>query len=225
MENKMPQDDAQSAQVQDEPQEQQEVVAEQNQNEEVQTEAVSEEATAENTEETLQPEAEVQEQYQEFDPVSQYSTYKPQYDFQPGDDGSIDPYQVADAIRNDVLQQVRFEQQEVKAWQQIDQKYGDKLSPTRRQMILDRRVANAINGRDAHIGKVADEIMREFGDAKNQGRAEATTSRKVQQAASLESATANQGDTGQSNILDRISRGDKGAETELFTSWLEQGKI
>lgn len=165
-------------------------------------------------------------QDEEFDPLSNYPlNVQGQQDIPVGEDGSIDPVAFARQIQEQTLAQVRFEQKESRDWQAIDKKYGDQLTPTRRQMILNARVANAVEGRQADLKKVADSIMKEFGVSRSQGRAEAGVSRKVQKAASLETATANRGPERGDDLMDRIANGDKSAATALFDKWQARGDI
>lgn len=163
----------------------------------------------------------------DFDPLEDYSDLLPQqqYKFDPQEDGSVDPYQVAQQLENRVLQKMRFEQQEARTWQKIDQKYGDKLNNNVRQMIRDRRVAEAISGKSGNLNKIADNIMSEISSARATGRADATTSTKVQRAASLETTTANSGSSKNDELMQRVEAGDKAATTDLLAQWLDEGKI
>lgn len=162
----------------------------------------------------------------DFDPLEGITDFLPQqYQFEPQEDGSVDPTQVAQAIRQDVLNQVRQEQKLVKDWQKVDSKYGDKLNNNVRQMIRDRQIAAAVTGKNSNLGKIADDIMSELSQARSTGRAEATTSTKVQRAASLETTTANSGPSKNDELMQRVEAGDKHATTDLLAQWLEQGKI
>lgn len=191
-----------------------------------QEEASAEEAQPQdNNEGADAPEPEEEEEPASDPDFSQYSGYQPQYDLPQSEDGTIDPVAFAQQIQQQTLAQVRFEQREARDWSAIDKKYGEQLTPTRRQMILNTRIANAVEGKQADLKKVADQIMKEFGASKSEGRAEASVSRKVQKAASLETATANSGPERGTNLMDRIADGDKGAATALFDDWLTNGKI
>jgi hypothetical protein len=163
----------------------------------------------------------------EFDPMDGYGNVLPQqqYEFQPNEDGTVDPYAVAQQLENRVLEKIRFEQQEAKQWQKIDSKYGDKLNNNVRQMIRDRRIAEVLNGKNGNLGKIADNIMDEITSARSAGRAEATTSTKVQRAASLETTTANSGPSRDNDLLERVATGDRQATTDLLADWLENGKL
>jgi hypothetical protein len=162
----------------------------------------------------------------DFEPLPYSNFNQGQYEFKPAEDGSVDPYQVAQQIEARLLNTMKFQQQEQRAWQQIDKKYSDKLTPARRELILNARIANAVNGKDTKLTTIADKIMSEFTTAKSEGRAEASVSRKVQKAASLETATSNTGESrSNEEVYDRIISGDKGATENLLSEWLKAGKI
>lgn len=163
----------------------------------------------------------------DWDPVGQYANFN---QVNPNnlpllEDGSIDPVAYAQQIQQQTLNQVRFEQKEARDWQAIDKKWGDQMTPNRRKLILNSRIALAVEGKNGNLRKVADDIMKEFGASKSEGRAEASVSRKVQNAASLETATANSAPPRNDNLMDRIADGDKAAATSLFDDWLKDGKI
>jgi hypothetical protein len=168
---------------------------------------------------TLTTEAE-----EEDSPVDYQLPTQP-YEFQ-AQDGYVDPNTVAQEIHNRVLEQVRFERAEAKAWEKIEQKYPQvKNDKELREIILNQRVANAYQGKNVALPKIADSIMSRFTTAKSEGRAEANVSRKIQKAASLETSTANQGDSKQNDTWDRISNGDTRAADDLFSQWIKEGKI
>lgn len=161
---------------------------------------------------------------EEDNPVDYQLPTQP-YEFQ-AQDGYVDPNTVAQEIHNRVLEQVRFERAEAKAWEKIEQKYPQvKNDKELREIILNQRVANAYKGQNVALPKIADSIMSRFTTAKSEGRAEASVSRKIQKAASLETSTANQGDSKQNDTWDRISNGDTRAADDLFSQWIKEGKI
>lgn len=161
----------------------------------------------------------------DFDPLEGFIPQGSQYQFDPNDDGTVDPNQVAAAVREDVLRQVREEQRIMRDWQTVDKKYGDKLNNNVRQMIRDRQIAAAIQGKNSSLTKIADDIVNELSSARTAGRAEATTSSKVQRAASLETTTANSGPSKNDELMERVEAGDKAATTDLLAQWLDEGKI
>lgn len=163
----------------------------------------------------------------DFDPLDSYGNFQgSQYQFQPNEDGSVDPYQVASQIEANMRKQMQFERAESRAWDKIDKKYGDAMTPRRRELILNARIANAVNGKNTNLTTLADQIMSEFTSAASEGRAKAGISTKVQKAASLESATQNTPPAGNSEArYDRIMDGDNAATTDLLSDWLKEGKI
>lgn len=163
----------------------------------------------------------------EFDPLDGYTDVMPQqqYNFEAQDDGTVDPYQVAAQMEDRLLKKIRFEQQEARAWNKIEERHGDKLNDNVRQMIRDRRIADALQGKNGNLSKIADTIVSELSGARAAGRADATTSTKVQRAASLETTTANSGPSKSEDLMSRLEMGDKAATTDLLAQWLEEGKL
>lgn len=223
----MDNDAAQQAPLQDDtvieqPTEQQEAQAPQEP--EVEAQASNEVETSpdqpeEASQEHLQTEAE------EDDSLIDYNLPAQPYEFQ-AQDGYVDPNLVAQQIEQRVLEQVKFQRAEQKAWEKIEQKYPQvKNDKELREIILNQRVANAYQGKNVPLPKIADTIMGRFTTAKSEGRAEANVSRKIQKAASLESSSANQGESKQDDTWDRIANGDKAAADDLFSQWLKDGKI
>ncbi len=161
------------------------------------------------------------------DPTSAYAPYvQPQpYQFNQTD-GYVDPAEVAAQIEQRVLQQVTFQRQEAKQWESIEAKYpqikGDK---DLRELILNQRIAEAVQGKTGNLNKIADKVMSRFSTAKSEGRAEATVSKKVQKAASLETSTSNAGEQKGDDVMERISRGDQTATSELLNDWISKGLI
>jgi hypothetical protein len=223
MEGKMNNDDAQAPVVDD-------TQIEDTNETEVQEQAVSEPIN-EGAEAPTNDQEPVEEQGQatltteaEEEDISYQLPTQP-YEFQ-AQDGYVDPNTVAQEIHNRVLEQVRFERSEAKAWEKIEQKYPQvKNDKELREIILNQRVANAYQGKNVALPKIADTIMSRFTTAKSEGRAEANVSRKIQKSASLETSTANQGDSKQNDTWDRISNGDSRAADDLFSQWIKEGKI
>lgn len=176
------------------------------------------------TEETPQATLQTEEDSEEDVDLS-YNLPTTPYEFQ-AEDGFVDPNQVAQQIENRLLEKMRFERSEQKAWEKIEQKYPQvKNDKELREIILNQRLASAYQGKNVALPKVADSIMSRFTSAKSEGRAEANVSRKIQKSASLETSTANQGESKKDDVWDRISNGDKRAADDLFSSWLKEGKI
>lgn len=226
METKM---DENVAPVADEPQIQNEETNETvEQNE--QPEQVEAQEPSQNQSEPIAEGAEAPEQVEDtsddFNPAA-YADYMPrqQNDIPITEDGSVDPVAWKEQLKAEMREEMRFEQQEAKAWNKIEKKYGEQLTPTRRKLILNSRVASALEGKGGSLDKLADEVMGEFTAAKSQGKADATTSRKVQKAVGLETSSNNTGQSKESSLTERIANDDPSAATELFASWIADGKI
>lgn len=142
------------------------------------------------------------------------------------EDGTVDPIRFRNQLKQELREEMRFERQEERAWTSVEKKYpqlrGDKEV---REILLNQRIANAIQGKETNLTKLADRLYGRINTAKSEGRAQANISTKVQQAASLESATSNTGSNDQDQVYDRIISGDKTAADKLLASWLEDGKI
>lgn len=163
----------------------------------------------------------------DFDPAQQTADvlYPSTYNFEPAEDGSVDPNTIANQIEGKLLQKIAFQQQETRAWNSIDKKWGDQMTPRRRDLILNTRIANAVAGKDTKLTSIANDIMREFTSAKGEGRADANITRKVTKAASLETGSSNTGGAKNNDVLDRIASGDKTATESLLSQWMSEGKI
>ncbi len=174
------------------------------------------------------PEPEEQEEESDFDPLASYGQYnQQQYQIPASEDGTVDPYQLMAAMEQRFDEKLRFQRQEESMWKKVEKKYPDVRSDKQtREILLSMRIANAVQGRETNMMKLADQLYGRTKDARSQGRAEANVSKKVQKAASLESATSNTGGNEKSDDrMDRIASGDKGAANDLLSQWLEEGKI
>ena len=160
----------------------------------------------------------------DFDPLSTYPAMGAQEQIPVGEDGTVDPYAFREQLKNEMRQEMQFERQEQQRWSKIEKKYPG-ISNEDRDLILNQRIAAAVQGKNGDIIKIADNLMGRLGTAKSQGRADAVTSRKVQKAAGLETATANSGGKQNENVLDKIAAGDKNAANNLMEQWLSEGKV
>lgn len=142
------------------------------------------------------------------------------------EDGTVDPVAFRQQLKQEIREEMRFERQEERRWQDIEKKYpqlrGDKEV---REILLNQRIANAVQGKETNLSKIADKLYGRIGAAKSEGRAQANVSTRIQKAASLETATANTGDDKTDKVYDRIISGDKGAANDLLSQWLADGKI
>lgn len=189
-------------------------------------ENVTEETQETNQETTEEVTTEVADEVID-DPISAYTPYvQPQpYQFNQ-QDGYVDPAEVAAQIEQRVLQQVTFQRQEAKQWETIEKKYPQvKADKDLRELILNQRIAEAVQGQAGNLNKIADRVMSRFSSAKSEGRAEANVSKKIQKAASLETSTSNAGEQKGDDVMERISRGDQTATSELLNDWISKGLI
>jgi len=173
-----------------------------------------------------EPESSDEPEEDEYTDTSRYYAGS-QYDLPTNEDGSVDPIKFAQQIEARLEEKMRFQQQEQRTWNAIEKKYpqirGDKET---REFLLNQRIAGAVQGKETNLMKLADRLYKREQTAKNQGRVEATTSTKVQKAASLETNSSNTGDNNKtSERLNRISMGDKAAANDLLTEWLDAGII
>lgn len=161
----------------------------------------------------------------EFD-VSQYYN-QGNAQIPTSEDGTVDPYQLMAVMEQRLDDKLKFQRQEERTWRAIEKKHPDiRNDKGMREVLLNQRIANAVQGKEANLVKLADQLYERVGAAKSQGRAEANISKKVQKAASLESATANSSSTSKSDErMERIASGDKYAAQDLLGEWLNEGKI
>lgn len=178
----------------------------------------------EESEEPLQPEEEPQEEYQ---PPVDYSQFRDTNRELPlNEDGTVDPVAFRQQLKQEIRDEMRFERSEERNWMALEKKYpqlkGDREV---REILLNQRIANAVQGKETNLTKIADKLYGRIGAAKSEGRAQANVSTRIQKAASLETATANTGSDKSDQVYDRIISGDKGAANDLLSQWLADGKI
>lgn len=209
-----------------EPQESQEPISEPvNEGEEApETEAdLAQDEPAQEPEEPSQPEEAEPEEYQAPD----YSQFRDTNKELPlNEDGTVDPIAFRQQLKQEIRDEMRFERSEERNWMALEKKYpqlkGDREV---REILLNQRIANAVQGKETNLAKIADKLYGRIGAAKSEGRAQANVSTRIQKAASLETATANTGSDKSDQVYDRIISGDKGAANDLLSQWLAAGKI
>lgn len=177
---------------------------------------------AEESEEPSQPE-EDESEYEAPD----YSQFRDTNKELPlNEDGTVDPLAFRQQLKQEIREEMRFERAEERRWTSLEKKYpqlkGDREV---REILLNQRIANAVQGKETDLAKIADKLYGRIGQAKSEGRAQANTSTRIQKAASLETATANTGSDKSDKVYDRIISGDKGAANDLLSQWLADGKI
>lgn len=207
---------------QDAPQEQPQVEEQAPSQEEAQVEQV----------ETPAPEPEEPDTQPEYDPsdvdTAQYlRQMQQQQTVQPDDDGYIDPNAYRQSILQEVEQKLQFQEQERRAWEAIESKYPEvKNDKELRDLIDAQRFADVAKGGAGNLSKIAQNVVGKMKSYQQQGKVQAQVSEKVQKSAGLQTATANNVDTNKdSDLIERMSRGDQSAQEELISSWLADGKL
>lgn len=176
-----------------------------------------------------QPEAPLQET-PAYDPadidISQYMPQRVQQ-VQPDADGYIDPNAYRQSILQEVEQRIAFKEQEAKAWKSIENKHPEIATDRElRDLVEAQRLADVARGGAGNLSKIADQVMGKITSYQQKGKVQAQVSETVQKSAGLQTATANKVDsTKDSDLIERMSRGDQAAQQELISDWLAQGKI
>ena len=176
-----------------------------------------------------QPEAPSQEA-PAYDPADiDISQYRPQpvQQVQPDEDGFINPEAYRQSILQEVEQRIAFKEQEAKAWTSIESKHPEIAADRElRDLVEAQRLADVARGGAGNLSKIADQVMGKITSYQQKGKAQAQVSETVQKSAGLQTATANKVDaTKDSDLIERMSRGDEAAQQELISDWLAQGKI
>ncbi len=183
------------------------------------------ESTEPTVEEPLQAEEPVAEEYPYYPPAPQAPN------FEPDQDGFIDPnafYQKvkADAV-NELREEMKFQESERKAWSSVENKYPElKEDKELKDLLHSQRLADVAQGGRGDLNKVAERLFNKLNGYKAQGKVQAQVSEKVQKSAGLAKSTANSVDnTGDNELIERMSRGDQGARDSLIEQWLNEGKL
>jgi len=196
-------------------------------------EATEQEAPAETQTESTEPT--VEEHSQAEEPVAEEYPYYPPTpqapNFEPDQDGFIDPnafYQKvkADAV-NELREEMKFQESERKAWDAVENKYPElKEDKELKDLLHSQRVADVAQGGRGDLNKVAERLFNKLNGYKAQGKVQAQVSEKVQKSAGLAKSTANSVEsTGDSELIERMSRGDQSARDSLIEQWLNEGKL
>jgi hypothetical protein len=145
----------------------------------------------------------------------------------PDDDGYIDPNAFRQSVVAEVRAEMEFSKQEDKAWKAIEGKYPEIASdPELKDLVNAQRIADVAQGGAGNLGKIADKVVGKMKSYQQQGKAQAQVSETVQKSAGLQKATANKVDSSKdSDLIERMSRGDETAQHELISEWLTQGKL
>lgn len=180
-------------------------------------------------------EPEAAEPQKDYEPSFELSDFmqKPaeQPQFTPDDEGFIDPGAFYNKVLQDaearIEQKMQFQEAERKAWNYIENKYPEiKEDPELREMVNAQRLADVARGGKGDLTQVASKVLGKLQSYQSKGKAQAQVSEKVQKSAALQQTTANNVDTSKdSDLMERMSRGDESAKEQLITEWLEQGKL
>lgn len=172
-----------------------------------------------------------QESNQSDDDISRWDSYLPQNRATQieqdmiNEDGYIDPAKYAEKIKKEVREEIRFESQERRAWEKLEDKYPEiKTDKDLREIILAKRINDVSMGGDGSLIKSAETVMRKFGSARQEGKAAAKTSIERQKRGGTVKATAPR-DTSQSDIQQRVRSGDPNAIASILSGWIDEGKI
>lgn len=165
-----------------------------------------------------------------YDPADiDISRYMPQQVQQvaPDADGYIDPNAYRQSILQEVEQRIAFKEQEAKAWTSVENKYPEiKEDRELRDLVEAQRLADVARGGAGNLSKISEQVMSKLNSYQQKGKAQAQVSETVQKSAGLQTATANKVDGSKdSDLMERMSRGDQAAQHELISDWLAQGKI
>lgn len=146
---------------------------------------------------------------------------------QPDEDGYIDPNAFRQSVIQEVEQKLQFEKAEAKAWGAIETKYPEIANdPELKELVNAQRIADVAQGGAGNLGKIADKVVGKLKAYQQQGKAQAQVSETVQKSAGLQTASANKVETNKdSDLIERMSRGDETAQEQLISDWLAQGKI
>jgi len=145
----------------------------------------------------------------------------------PDEDGYIDPNAYKQSIMAEVRAELQFEKQEERAWGAIENKYPEIANdPELKELVNAQRIADVAQGGAGNLGKIADKVVGKMKAYQQQGKVQAQVSETVQKSAGLQTATANKVDSSKdSDLIERMSRGDESAQHELISDWLAKGKI
>jgi hypothetical protein len=173
-----------------------------------------------------------QAQYEPDYDIRQFSQTQPQQpQFTPDEDGYIDPNQFYNRVLADaearIEQKLQFQESERKAWQSVETKYPEiQQDPELRDLVNAQRLADVARGGKGDLNQIAGKVLGKIQSYQTKGKAQAQVSEKVQKSAGLQQATSNRTDTGKdSDLIDRMSRGDESAKEQLISEWLESGKL
>jgi hypothetical protein len=143
----------------------------------------------------------------------------------PDENGLVDPQEYINYTINAKLAE---QSNELRGWQQATKVLPEIANnPQLRDFVHNQRLASVATGGKGDLADAAKTVKDMLGIATATGKAQATTSVQIQQAAALETGgtgTAPPNDAKQA-IADRINAGDPTAVQELLADWIDQGAI
>lgn len=158
--------------------------------------------------------------------ISQYLTPS-QPQIQPDEDGYIDPNKFYNTVMQDVERKLEFQRQEQRNWQKIEKQYPEIVEDKElRDLVHAARLNDVTRGGKGDLDAAAKTVFGKLQAYKSQGKAQAQISETVQKSATLQTQTAKPAaNNSDSDLIDRMSRGDKVASETLISKWLEEGKL
>jgi hypothetical protein len=166
-----------------------------------------------------------QNDYQDVD-ISQFMA-QPQPQIQPDEDGYIDPDKFYTSVMQSVEQKIAFQSQEQRAWQDLEQKHPEiKQDKDLRELVHAARLNDVTRGGNGNLDAAAQKVLGKLKSYQSKGKAQAQVSESVQKSATLQTQTATNTETNaDSQLIDRMSRGDETASETLISRWLDEGKL
>lgn len=137
------------------------------------------------------------------------------------DEGQVDPIK----YREQLKQEMRFEQNEIRTWQSLEKKYPELSKDAGlREMVLANRLFDVNNRGQGTLESSAQRVFERIGIARNEGKAAQATSITVQKSAALAQPTGAGQAAAAPDMSDRIKRGDQTAIQQTLSQWIKDGK-
>lgn len=178
-------------------------------------------------ESTPQPTADEPSQIQDYtNDISQFiNPSQPQ--IQPDEDGYIDPNKFYQTVMQDVNRTLEFQRQEERNWQKVEKQYPEITQDKElRDLVHAARLNDVTRGGKGDLEAAAKTVFGKLQAYKSQGKAQAQISETVQKSATLQTQSAKPApNNSDSDLIDRMSRGDKIASETLIAKWLDEGKL
>jgi hypothetical protein len=159
--------------------------------------------------------------------ISQFMPSQSTAPIQADEDGYIDPNKFYQQVMNDVQSKLAFQKSEERAWAQIEKKYPEITSDSDlRDLVHATRLNDVTRGGKGDLDNAAGKVFGKLQNYQSKGKAQAQVSESVQKSATLQTQTANTNQpTKDSDLIERMSRGDSTASETLISRWLEEGKL